>query len=71
VGANAVADASADTPMKFNCHAQSFLKMGVYIGAIYKNALFLSTIAAVQAMSKKHGELQDTTRMAIIDMLDL
>jgi hypothetical protein len=75
VGANAVADANADanadTPMKFNCHAQSFLKMGVYIDAIYKNALFLSTIAAVQAMSKKHGELQDTTRMAIIDMLDL
>jgi hypothetical protein len=55
--------------MKFQCHSESFRKMGAYIQRIYTDPTLLRLIAVLQTLpTKPSADLTKTTRMAMIDI---
>ena len=55
--------------MKFQCHSESFRKMGTYIQRIYTDPTLLRLNAVLQTLpTKPSADLTKTTRMAMIDI---
>jgi hypothetical protein len=58
--------------MKFNCRAESFKKMATYIQQIHNNNDLLDILSFLQTKPIKTTlELLTTTRMAVIDLVDI
>lgn len=59
--------------LKFDCQEANFKKMANYIEAVYKNPTLLKTLTDVAkvTVSKKQHQLDNTTRMAVIDMINI
>lgn len=58
--------------MKFNCRSESFQKMANYIQQIYNKPELLRLLSLLQSKKIKYtADLLTTTRMAIIDLVDI
>jgi hypothetical protein len=58
--------------IKFNCRAESFHQMAIYIQHIYANPELLRLLSLLQTRKIKNtADLLITTRMAIIDLVDM
>ena len=58
--------------MKFDCRAESFQQMATYIQHIYANPELLRVLSLLQSRKIKNTtDLLTTTRMAVIDLVDM
>ena len=58
--------------LKFNCSAESFKKMAIYIQQIYNNPELLRVLSLYQTNKiKTTANLASTTRMTVIDLVDI
>ena len=68
----AVINKNENNIIKFDCRTESFQKMATYIRSIYANPNLLSLLSLLQSKQiKSRDELLTTTRMAVIDLVDM